>query len=138
MKPSITGTSGMTLLEIMVVIVILGMIASLVGVSVLDQLDESKKKSTRVQIQNIASALDLYKLDFGQYPSTSEGLQALVNPGNNHKPYMKNIPKDEWNRDFVYISPGTHEGAGYDIESYGPDGQDGGGDDIESWNLDEN
>lgn len=136
MKPSLTGTSGMTLLEIMVVIVIIGMIASLVGVSVLDQLDESKKKSTKVQIQNIASALDLYKLDFGQYPSTSEGLQALVSPGENKNPYMKNVPKDEWSKEFIYIAPGTHEGAGYDLESYGPDGQDGGGDDIESWNLD--
>jgi len=126
----------MTLLEIMVVMVILGMIVSLVGVAVLDQLDEAKKRDAKIQIQNFSSALDLYKLDFGQYPSTSEGLQILASPGNNKNPYMKSIPKDPWQKDYVYISPGSHESSAFDIESYGPDGADGGNDDIESWSLD--
>ncbi len=133
MKPTLAGTSGMTLLEIMVVMVILGMIASLVGVAVMDQLEEAKMKDAKIQIQSFAQALDLYKLDFGSYPSTSEGLNILSSPPNNKKPYMNNIPKDPWGRDFVYIYPGTHNSSSYDVESYGPDGNDGGGDDIESW-----
>ena len=136
MRPTIAGTGGMTLLEIMVVMVILGMIASLVGVAVLSQLDEAKKRDAKIQIQNFSSALDLYKLDFGAYPSTSEGLQVLAAPANNKNQYMKNIPADPWGHDYVYISPGTQNSSGFDIECYGADGSDGGNDDIESWNLD--
>ncbi len=133
MKPTIAGTSGMTLLEIMVVMVILGLIASLVGVAVLDQLEEAKIKASKTQIHDFGQALDLYKLDFGSYPSTSDGLNILTAPPNNKKPYMRSIPKDPWKRDFVYISPGSHNTDSFDLESYGPDGNDGGNDDIENW-----
>lgn len=129
----LSPTSGMTLLEIMVVMVILGMIASLVGVAVLDQLEEAKIKAAKTQIHDFGQALDLYKLDFGGYPSTSEGLSVLTNPSNNKKPYMRSIPKDPWQHDYVYISPGTHNSSSFDIQSYGPDGNDGGGDDIGNW-----
>jgi len=123
----------MTLLEIMVVMVILGLIASLVGVAVLDQLEEAKIKASKTQIHDFGQALDLFKLDFGAYPSTSEGLQVLTSPPDNKKPYMKTVPKDPWGRDYVYISPGSHNASSFDLESYGADGNDGGNDDIENW-----
>lgn len=136
MRPRIMSAAGMTLLEIMVVMVILGMIASLVGVAVLGQLEEAKKREARIQIQNFATPLKLYKLDFGDYPSTSEGLQVLANPPGNKNPYMDSIPRDPWGRDYVYISPGTNSNVGYEISSYGPNRQEGGDDDINSWELD--
>ncbi len=135
MRPSLSGNSGMTLLEIMVVMVILGLIAGMVGVAVLDQLEEAKMKASKTQIHDFGQALDLFKLDFGVYPSTSEGLNILTSPPNNKKPYMRTIPKDPWNRDYIYISPGTHNTSSFDIESYGPDGADGGADDIENWDT---
>ncbi len=137
MKPTLAGTSGMTLLEIMVVMVILGMIASLVGVAVLDQLDSAKYKAAETQIHDFGQALDLFKLDFGKYPSTSEALDVLLSPPKNKKPYMKSIPMDPWGRDYVYIAPGSHNTDSYDLESYGEDGQDGGEDDIENWGTNE-
>lgn len=133
MKPTLASQSGMTLLEIMVVIVIMGLIAGLVGVAVIDQLDEAKKRTAKTQIADFGQALDLYKLDFGAYPTTSEGLGVLVSPGNNKKPYMKSTPKDPWSHDYVYISPGSHNAGSYDLQSYGADGADGGGDDINNW-----
>ena len=133
MKPTLGSQSGMTLLEIMVVIVIMGLIAGLVGVAVIDQLDEAKKRTAKTQIADFGQALDLYKLDFGNYPTSSEGLGVLVRPGNNKKPYMKSTPKDPWNKDYVYISPGSHNSTTYDLQSYGADGADGGGDDINNW-----
>ncbi len=136
MRPTIGATSGMTLLEIMVVMVILGIMASLVGVAVLDQLEEAKIKATKTQIHDFGQGLDLYKLDFGSYPSTSEGLGVLTSPPDNKKPYMKKIPKDPWSREYIYISPGVHNSDSYDFESYGPDGKDGGSDDIENWGDD--
>jgi len=133
MRPTVGATSGMTLIEIMVVMVILGIIAGLVGVAVLDQLEEAKIKASRTQLHDIGQALDLYKLDFGSYPSTSEGLSVLTSPPDNKKPYMKKVPKDQWGHDYVYISPGVNNSDSYDLESYGADGKDGGGDDIENW-----
>lgn len=133
MRPHIGATGGMTLLEIMVVIVILGLIGSLVGVAVLDQLENAKMKTADTQIKEISHAMDLYKLDFGTYPSTSEGLGVLVRPPNNKKPYMKSVPKDPWGKEYVYIFPGSHNGASFDLQSYGPDGSDGGADDIVNW-----
>jgi general secretion pathway protein G len=138
MRPKMTSVAGMTLLEIMVVMVILGMIAGLVGVAVLGQLEEAKKREARIQIQNFATPLKLYKLDFGDYPSTSDGLNVLASPPGNKNPYMDSIPRDPWGRDYVYVSPGNNSNVGYEVESYGPNGQDGGEDDIESWNLDKN
>ena len=135
MRPTLTGTSGMTLLEIMVVLVILGMIAGMVGVAVLDQLEEAKIKAARTQIHDFGQGLDLYKLDFGSYPSTSENLNILVTPPGNKKPYMRSIPPDPWKHEYVYISPGSHNSDSFDLESYGPDGADGGGDDIENWDT---
>jgi general secretion pathway protein G len=134
------GERGFTLVEILVVITIIGLIMGLVGPRVLNYLTESKTKAAKIQIESFASALDLYFLDTGRYPSSSEGLTALVQrPGNAQAwngPYLKGgvVPNDPWDTAYVYRSPGQH--GTYDIISYGSDKQEGGsgsGADITSW-----
>ncbi len=125
---------GMTLIEIMVVIIILAMLATLVSVAVVPQLEQAKTDTAKLQIRNFMQALEMYKLKIGHYPTTSEGLEALTNPPKKVQPFLKEIPKDPWGNEYVYTSPSSHGKMGYDIESYGPDGVDS-EDDIESWNL---
>ena len=134
------GEGGFTLIEILVVITIIAMIMSLVGPRVLNYLGESKVKAAKIQIQSFGSALDLFNLDTGRYPTTGEGLNALVQslrtlPSWNG-PYLKGggLPNDPWGKAYVYRSPGEH--GPYDITSYGSDGQEGGtgtAADIVSW-----
>lgn len=134
------GERGFTLVEMLVVITIIGLIMALVGPRVLNYLSESKAKTAKIQIQGLASALDLFYLDAGRYPSSGEGLTALVQPpggiGTWNGPYLKggNLPLDPWGKSYVYRSPGEH--GAYDISSLGSDGQEGGtgtAADITSW-----
>lgn len=134
------GEGGFTLIEILVVIAIIALIMSLVGPRVLNYLGESKVKAAKIQIQSFGSALDLFNLDTGRYPSTAEGLTALVqSPGTIpawNGPYLKGsvLPNDPWGKAYVYRSPGEH--GPYDIMSYGSDSQEGGtgtAADIASW-----
>jgi general secretion pathway protein G len=124
------GEQGFTLVEMLVVITIIGLIMGLIGPRVLNYLSESKVKAAKIQLQSFASALDLFYLDAGRFPSTSEGLAALVKqtPGVSawNGPYLRggNVPNDPWSHGYVYRSPGEH--APYDIISYGSDGQEGG------------
>ncbi|MDX8401046.1 MAG: type II secretion system major pseudopilin GspG [Mariprofundaceae bacterium] len=115
---------GFTLLEIMVVLVIIGVLAALIAPRFVERADEAKVEATKVQMQNIAQALKLYRLQHGHYPSSSEGLMALVRPGKSGKRYLDQLPKDAWGRDFVYLSPGVH--GDFDLLSYGADGKPGG------------
>jgi general secretion pathway protein G len=121
---------GFTLVEMLVVITIIGLIMALVGPRVLNYLGESKVKAARIQIQSFAAALDLFYLDAGRYPSSAEGLAALVRPTGGlagwNGPYLKggSLPNDPWGTPYVYRSPGEH--GVYDIVSYGADGQQGG------------
>ena len=121
---------GFTLVEMLVVITIIGLIMSLVGPRVLNYLGESKVKAARIQIQSFSSALDLFYLDAGRYPSSWEGLTALVKPAAGltawNGPYLKggSLPNDPWGKPYVYRSPG--ERSAYEIVSYGADGQEGG------------
>ncbi|CAL79981.1 General secretion pathway protein G [Bradyrhizobium sp. ORS 278] len=121
---------GFTLVEMLVVITIIGLIMGLIGPRVLNYLSESKTKAARIQLQSFSSALDLFYLDVGRYPSTSEGLAALAQrpAGLNtwNGPYLKGgaVPKDPWNAAYVYRAPGDH--GPFDILSYGADGQEGG------------
>ena len=124
---------GMTLVEVMVVVVIISLVASVVSVAVLNRLEEARKKLAYTQIKQIGEALELYKLSLRHYPSTGEGLQALVTPRGNEKPFMNSIPEDPWGAQYVYVYPGTNTPSGFDLMSYGPDGVGGGGDDITSW-----
>ena len=121
---------GFTLVEMLVVITIIGLIMGLIGPRVLNYLSESKVKAARIQLQSFSSALDLFYLDAGRYPSASEGLGALMQrtPGVAawNGPYLKgnSLPNDPWNHSYLYRSPGEH--GPYEIISYGADGQEGG------------
>jgi general secretion pathway protein G len=134
------GEAGFTLVEMLVVITIIAMIMALVAPRVLNYLSESKVKAAKIQIASIGSALDLFYLDEGHYPTTSEGLAALAQRPENsptwNGPYLKGgyVPNDPWGRPYAYRSPGEH--GPYDIVSYGPDGERAGmdsGSAIVSW-----
>lgn len=121
--------SGFTLIELLVVLAIISLLAGLVGPSVLNQLGGAKTKTARVQIKDLEQALEMYKLDVGRYPSSSEGLEALVEqPGSAdgwNGPYLKSgVPKDPWKNEYHYTYPGTR--ADVDIFSLGQDGAQGG------------
>ena len=131
---------GFTLVEMLVVITIIALIMALVGPRVLNYLTDAKIKTAKIQIASFENALDLYYLDANRYPTTSEGLRALIErPGGTAAwsgPYLKSnaVPNDPWGRLYVYRSPGEH--GPYDIMSYGADGQEGGtgaDTDIASW-----
>lgn len=137
---------GFSLIELMVVIVILGILAAIIAPRIIGRTDEAKVTEAKVQIRNLETALKMYKLDNGQYPSTEQGLDALMK-----KPAIGIIPKnwrdggyleknkapnDPWRNPFVYFSPSLH--GDYDIISYGADGAKGGegfDKDIESWDM---
>ena len=131
---------GFTLVELLVVITIIALIMGIVGPRVLNYLSDSKAKAAKIQIESLASALDLFFLDTGRYPNGSEGLTALVRrPGSIaawNGPYLKGgvVPPDPWGNPYVYRAPGQN--GAYDILSYGADGTEGGtgtGLDITSW-----
>ncbi|RMF13740.1 MAG: type II secretion system protein GspG [Gammaproteobacteria bacterium] len=136
--------SGFTLIEIMVVMVILGLLIAAVAPNILGRADQAKITVAKTDIRNLSNALDMYKLDNFSYPSTDQGLEALVtkpsgfpepknwNPGG----YIKSLPKDPWGNPYQYLNPGTH--GPYDLYTLGADGKEGGeGDaaDIGNWNL---
>lgn len=121
---------GMTLVEIMVVVIIISLVSGVVGVAVFGQLENAKKKTAQTQMKQIADALELYKLSNRQYPSTAEGLSALASSRSGEAPVMQSVPKDPWDSDYVYIYPGSTNPRSFDLMSYGPDGASGGGDDI--------
>jgi len=130
--------NGFTLVELIVVMVIIGLLASFVYVKFIGRVGESKQNAAKAQIEIFNQALELYRLDTGQYPSGEQGLNALNdNPGieNWAGPYLKKaVPNDPWNRPYHYQSPGNH--GDYDLTSYGADGSPGGEDenrDINSW-----
>ena len=132
---------GFTLMELLVVLAILGLLVSLVGPQVLNQLGGAKTKTTKIQIKDLEQSLEMYKLDVGRFPSTSEGLNALVDkPGNAagwNGPYFKGgkVPSYPWNREYHYKYPGEH--AEMDIFSYGQNGSPGGdGEDADVNNWD--
>lgn len=144
-KPENTRTveRGFTLIELLIVMVILGLLASLVGPRLFGQLDASKVKAARTQIEMIGAALDTYRLDMSRYPTTEQGIAALsekpVDAAEAVKwrgPYLKKrVDKDPWGNSYVYKTPG--ETSDYELSSLGADGKEGGsGDDsdIQSWN----
>lgn len=124
---------GLTLIEILVVVTILGIIAGIIGINVIGALDDAKKDTAKVQIKNISDALELYKIKFSRYPTTAEGLGALEKPPEGKKPLMDSIPKDPWANDYLFVSPGQHNPAKFDLASKGPDGQGDSEDDIKNW-----
>ncbi len=141
-----TQGSGFTLMEILVVMVIIGILAALVAPRLMNKLDDAKVTDATIQIKNLETALKLFKMDNGFYPSTEQGLTALISPPeigqipDNFKPggYLdkKSLSPDPWGNEFVYISPGMQ--GDYDIISYGADGKPGGekyNADIINWDI---
>jgi len=122
-------SSGFTLLELLVVMVIIGLLAAYVGPKYFSQIGKSEVKTTRAQIVGFEKALQQFRLDVGRYPTTEEGLQALMaKPANLNKwagPYLeKGVPMDPWGHAYVYASPGEH--GDIDVSSMGRDGRPGG------------
>jgi len=139
---SVRKPSGFTLIELMIVVVILGLLATIIMPKILDRPEQARRVKAKADIRSIQSMLALFKTDTGRFPTTSEGLQALVtNPGlknYSREGYLDRAPIDPWGNHYIYISPGLHS-KDYDLESFGKDGEDGGTDDdadIESWNID--
>ena len=135
LKKLLTSQRGMTLIEIMVVVTILGLIATIVTVNVLDRLDQAKASATLTQIKNLEAALDEFRRDNGFYPATEQGLLSLIKkPEGGRVPhryprngYLKGnvVPRDSFDCDFIYNSPGL-QGNPYEITSLGADCQEGG------------
>ena len=137
---------GFTLIELMVVIAILALLGGIVAPEVMKKLKTAKPQKAQIDIERIGMALDMYAVENGDYPTTEQGLDALLEqptsqpePLNWNGPYVKKGTKfvDPWNNPYVYESPSAHEGYDYDLFSYGPDKQEGGEDDINSWAEDE-
>jgi general secretion pathway protein G len=144
----ITNNRGFSLIELMVVVIILGILAMYIGPKLLGRTEEARVTQARVQMESLETALKLYKMDNSVYPSTEQGLQALVEkPESGVIPrkwrkggYLEKgiVPKDSWGNDYIFISPGVH--GDYDIISYGADGVPGGEDenkDINSWEVEQ-
>ena len=135
----IVNKNGFTLIEILIVMVILGLLAALVGPKMFGKVGKSRQKTAKVQISLFETSLDTFRLDMGRYPTTEEGLEVLrEKPSNSDKwdgPYIpKRIPQDPWQNPYEYNSPG--EEGDYEIISYGADGKSGGekeNKDIVNW-----
>jgi general secretion pathway protein G len=138
--------AGFTLIELMVVVVIIAILAGLIVPRFMGETDKAKQAKAKMQIESLESALKIYKLDNGSYPSTEQGLKALVEAptiGNLPKNWRQGgylekgkVPKDPWGNDFVYTSPGSH--GDFDLSSLGADGEPGGEDvnkDINNWEI---
>ena len=145
MKISSKSTQrGFTLIEIMVVVVIIGVLGAIVVPQFMSRPDQAKVTAARTDIQAIATALEMYRLDTFNYPSTQQGLEALssrpagtpVAKNWNPQGYRKSMPMDPWGMPYQYLNPGTHS-TGYDLFSFGSDGVPGGeghATDIGNWN----
>lgn len=137
----LTKSRGFTLIEVLLVVIILAVLASMVVPRLTGRSRKAKMAIARTDVLgNIPTALDLYELDAGQYPTTEQGLGALLQkpsgspvPAKWAGPYLKKQPLDPWNNIYQYRNPSSKNTDDYDLFSYGPDGREGGGDDITNW-----
>lgn len=143
-RPSPLNARGLTLIEILVVIIVLGLLAGLVAPRIIGRVSEARSATAHTQIELLSVALDNYRLDNGRYPTTEQGLAALrvkptsdPLPANWRGPYLrKAVPLDPWDRPYIYRSPGEENPRSYDLLTLGADGIPGGEDedaDITSW-----
>ena len=129
---------GFTLIELLLVLVILAALAAVVVPRFTKRSEQARITAAKTDVANLEVALDAFEVDTGRYPSGDEGLKALLEvPGNItgwNGPYLKRaVPNDPWGNPYVYACPGQHNASGYDLHSFGPDGQDGTEDDIDNW-----
>jgi general secretion pathway protein G len=127
-----------TLIELLLVLVILATLAALVVPRFTKRSEQAKITAARTDIANVEVAIDAFEVDCGRFPATEEGLRPLLDQPSNapdwHGPYVKRgMPKDPWGNPYMYRCPGQHNTNGYDLYSFGPDGQEGGADDIDNW-----
>jgi general secretion pathway protein G len=136
-------TRGFTLIEIMVVVVIIGILAVLIVPNIIGRVDDARIAKVKTDLSSLQTSLDMYRIDNGIYPSTDQGLSALVTrpqvppePLNWRQPYVKRLPKDPWGEFYQYRNPGTH--GAVDIFSFGPSGKENGDEGvwIGNWSLD--
>jgi len=134
---------GFTLIEILVVVIIIGVLAALVIPKFAGRTEQAREAAAKTQIESLfGSALDMYEADNGFYPTSEQGLEALIvepttdpAPKTWKGPYLKKneVPVDPWGKEYSYVNPGTHNTSSYDLYSFGPDGQEGTDDDINNW-----
>jgi general secretion pathway protein G len=130
--------AGFTLIELLLVLVILATLAAIVTPKFTKRSEQARITAARTQIAQLEVALDAFEIDIGRYPSSSDGLKALVEKPSDaegwQQPYIKrDVPKDPWGNEYVYRYPGQYNEDGYDLYSFGPDRKQGGGDDITNW-----
>jgi len=130
--------SGFTLIELLLVLVILAALALIVVPKFTGRSQQAKMTAAATDISGIELALDAFEVDCGRYPTSEEGLGALLEPPADTNgwrgPYIKRgVPNDPWGKPYVYRQPGTHNTSSYDLHSFGPDGQDGSDDDVDNW-----
>jgi len=130
--------AAFTLIELLLVLVILSVLAAVVVPKFARRSEQARTTAARVDIKSISMQLDAYQIDTGRFPTTEQGLQALVEEPSGVQnwggEYFDRIPPDPWGNPYVYKYPGDHNTT-YDLYSYGPDGQSGGGDDIDNWST---
>ena len=130
---------GFTLIELLLVLVILAVLAAVVVPKFTGRSEQARRAAAKTDISMLGAALENFEVDTGRYPTTEEGLGALIQMPASvkvwHGPYIKQnyLPKDPWQNPYVYRFPGQYNAAGYDLASFGPDGNEGGGDDIDNW-----
>ena len=141
MNRTSAARGGFTLIELLLVLVILAVLASVVVPKFTGRSEQARTTAARTEVGMMETALDLFEADNGRFPTTDEGLAALVTAPANAPdwsgPYLKrnSVPTDPWGNEYVYRSPGSHNPRGYDLSSNGPDAREGGGDDIDNWSA---
>jgi general secretion pathway protein G len=133
--------AGFTLIELLLVLVILATLAAIVAPKFTKRSEQARITAARTQVAQFEVALDAFEIDVGRYPSTSEGLKALVEQPSDAEGWLqaylkRDVPRDPWGNDYVYKQPGQYNEDGYDLYSLGPDRKQGGGDDIVNWTED--
>ena len=142
-RSKLRSERGFTLIEVLLVMVILTVLAAVVVPKFTSRSKEARITAANTDISNLSVVLDAFEVDTGRYPTTSEGLEALVeepsslsNQSSWKGPYIqRGVPSDPWGNEYVYEMPGDNNTYGYDLYSYGPDGQEGGDDDIDNWSI---
>lgn len=128
---------GFTLIELLLVLVILGVLAALVVPRFVKRGEQARNTAAAADLSLIGTQLNAFEVDCGRYPTTEDGLQALLEPRGAIRgwkgPYLERMPKDPWGNPYIYRCPGQHNANGFDLYSWGPDAQEGGGDDIDNW-----